>query len=202
MNKFERLQTRLLAVFEQMPDLLEIEVRPEFSVIDIENDRSYIMLNYNNRDNTCTMMKEGIEVIFHDLAIDKLFTIKNAIKTAFIPIDMKNGLIEFGKSRCDFIIFDNYDFCFVEMKLNADSEGERAIRKNRKKAAEQLGNTITFLDEKLAQNYEGLKREAYIATPPFYPRKNASWQAIELDFMEKKGIYLFETNEKKMRNEK
>ncbi len=92
------------------------------------------------------------------------------------------------------MFFDENDFCFVEFKLNATSV--RKINKNRIYAVEQLKNTINLFDNNLDKNYGGLNLEAYVCTPEFYPRLNASWQELAQDFLEEYGIPLFEINDK------
>lgn len=188
-TKFDALKTRINADFEGIENYLQMELSESFSIIDYKNEGSFILKN-----NEIFFKNEAIEITDYDSS--KGFFIKNNKKTVFIPIDGKKGFLGFGDSHCDFILFDENDFCFIEMKLNAESEGERAINKNRKKAISQLTYTITFFDEKLMKNYEGLTREAYISTPPFYPRKNASWEQMAVEFMEIYGIQLFESTEK------
>lgn len=189
MPKFDTLKTRINADFEGIESYLQIEMSELFSIIDYKNEGSFILKN-----DKIAFKGENIVLLNEDK--NMFFCIKNNKKIGFIPIDGKQGFLGFGDSHCDYILFDENDFCFVEMKLNANSEGERAIRKNRKKAAEQLSHTITFFDEKLSRNYEGLTQEAYISTPPFYPRRNASWEQMAVEFMEIYGIQLFESNEK------
>lgn len=60
----------------------------------------------------------------------------------------------------------------------------------------QLVNTISFFDEKLKKNYKQLNLEAYVCTPEFYPRLDASWQELALNFLETYEIPLFEENNK------
>ncbi|MBD2317439.1 hypothetical protein [Phormidium tenue] len=105
-------------------------------------------------------------------------------------------LLNMGEKRCDFVFFDEYNFCFVELKLNATSEKKRRIRIIRMDAIEQLKNTIALFDDKLEGNYEGLLPEAYVCTPQTYPRENASWQNLAERFLEEVRIEIFEKNEK------
>ncbi len=193
MSKFEAIQARLTATFERFEAIFETTLDNEFAVIDIENERSYIVIKNANH---FIIKQNDSEKTIDNADLSRLFFIRNAKKIGFIPIDMKNGLVEFGTARCDFILFDENDFCFIEMKLNATSDKKRSIRVNRTESMKQLSHTITFFDEKLSQNYEGLTREAYISTPAFYPRRNASWEQMAVAFMEICGIQLFESNEK------
>ncbi|MFO5476844.1 MAG: hypothetical protein ACLBM2_23625, partial [Dolichospermum sp.] len=139
----------------------------------------------------------GVDTGKNGFDITKLFNISNAKMVGFIPIDGKKGLLRFGNSHCDFIFFDENDFCFVEFKLNATSEEERAISKNREKAIDQLTNTISWFNLKLNRNYAGLNLEAYVCTPEFYPRFNSSWIALARKFLEEDhGFPVFEINYK------
>jgi hypothetical protein len=70
------------------------------------------------------------------------------------------------------------------------------VRKNRKKAVNQLSNTIDFFDNQLDKHYDGLNLEAYVCTPETYPRNDTAWMAIEVAFLEKYGIPLFEKRDK------
>ncbi|MFN7762509.1 MAG: hypothetical protein ACK5RE_17820 [Pseudanabaena sp.] len=202
MNRFERFKEHLLNSFDRLNEILEIELRDEFSIIDIEDKRSFIVVDHNLDDNTFIICHNGVNTIQTNFDITKLFNIKNAQTIGFIPIDsgieelglMK--LLNMGEKRCDFVFFDEYNFCFVELKLNATSEKKRRIRIIRMDAIEQLKNTIALFDDKLEGNYEGLLPEAYVCTPQTYPRENASWQNLAERFLEEVRIEIFEKNEK------
>ncbi|MDR1919269.1 MAG: hypothetical protein LBQ65_06445 [Tannerellaceae bacterium] len=127
---------------------------------------------------------------------NNVFTVINSRAICFIPIDGKGGLLG-GTSNCDFIFFNKKNFCFVELKLNAFSLKEQSIRDNRRKAVEQLENTMSFFNKMLDNDYSGLKLEAYVATPDVYPRENTAFQSIKVKFLEDNGIDLFEGREKK-----
>lgn len=131
---------------------------------------------------------------------DNTFTIKNnnSKNIGFVPIDGKGGLLGFGVSYCDAIIFNDSLFVFLEFKLNATSLTSRAVRKNRKKAVSQLSNTIDLFDNKLDKDYKGLKLEAYVSTPITYPRADTGWQSFEVEFLEKYGIPLYEDISKEL----
>lgn len=128
---------------------------------------------------------------------DKTYQIINSDPIYFIPIDGVNGISKGKTSHCDFIFFNNANFCFVEMKLNATSLNPQPIRKNRKKAVKQLKSTIDYFDKKLSKNYSGLILEAYVATPDIYPRENTAFQSIKVQFLENTGVSLYESREKK-----
>ncbi|MEY2913000.1 MAG: hypothetical protein RLZZ184_2309, partial [Cyanobacteriota bacterium] len=194
MSKFEDIKELLATAFDNFSDVLQIEMRSEFSVIDLKDygGQSFIIINIQFDDNTFTINFNGNETVITDFDSTKLFNISNAKMVGFIPIDGKKGLLGFGDSHCDFVFFDENDFCFVEFKLNATSL--RKVDANRDKAIKQLTNTIDLFDNKLARNYAGLSLEAYVCTPEFYPRFNSSWIAFAEDFLEEYGFKLFEIN--------
>lgn len=196
MSKFEDIKELLANAFDNFSDVLEIEMRSEFSVIDLKDygGQSFIIINIQFDDNTFTINFNGNETVITDFDSTKLFNISNAKMVGFIPIDGKKELLGFGNSHCDFIFFDENDFCFVELKLNATSL--KKVDKNRDKAIDQLTNTIDLFDNKLARKYAGLSLEAYVCTPEFYPRFNSSWIAFAKDFLEEYGFELFEINNK------
>ena len=193
MSKFEDIKELLSTAFNNLSDVLEIEMRSEFSMIDYQG-QSFIIININSDDNTFTIKLNGVDTVKNGFDITKLFNVINAKVVGFIPIDGKRGLLGFGDSHCDFVFFDENDFCFVELKLDATSL--RKVDKNRDKAINQLTNTIDFFDNKLVRNYAGLNLEAYVCTPEFYPRFNSSWIAFAKDFLEEYGFELFEINDK------
>jgi hypothetical protein len=193
MSKFEDIKELLSTAFDNFSDVLEIEMRSEFSMIDYQG-QSFIIKNVSSDDNTFTIKLNVVDTVKNGFDITKLFNVINAKIVGFIPIDGKKGLLGFGDSHCDFVFFDENDFCFVEFKLDATSL--RKVDKNRDKAINQLTNTIDLFDNKLVRNYAGLNLEAYVCTPEFYPRFNSSWIAFAKDFLEEYGFELFETNNK------
>ena len=193
MSKFEDIKELLATAFDNFSDVLQIEMRSEFSMIDYQG-QSFIIININSDDNTFTIKLNGVDTVKNGFDITKLFNVINAKVVGFIPIDGKKGLLGFGDSHCDFVFFDENDFCFVEFKLYATSL--RKVDKNRDKAINQLTNTIDLFDNKLVRNYAGLNLEAYVCTPEFYPRFNSSWIAFAKDFLEEYGFELFEINYK------
>jgi len=195
MSKFEKMQLHLSVNFDKINDFLEIDSRDNISIIDLKG-QSFMVISIQLTDNTFIIRQNGIDTVHPDFDDTKVFTITNPKIIGFIPIDGKRGLIGFGDSHCDFVFFDENNFCFVEFKLNATSREDRAIDKNRRKAINQLKNTIALFDTKLGKNYQDLALEAYVCTPEIYPRENSSWQEIALDFLEEVGFQIFEKVEK------
>ena len=161
------------------------------------NNTSYLLKSADFITKTCNVeIRKGQGKVVKTIPFDsnKVFVIYNSSKICFIPIDGK-GLLKTG--HCDFVFFNEQNFCFIEMKLNATSTDERTIEDNRKKAVKQLKNTINYFDTKLSRNYSNLKLEAYIATPDVYPQENTAFQSIKVSFLEETGIDLFEGRKKK-----
>ena len=171
-----------------------------------KNSTSYLLKSIDFVNEICEIeVRQGRGKVTASMKFDnnKVFTIYDSNDICFIPIDGKNGLLG-GTSNCDFVFFNEHDFCFVELKLNATLtdeqtllQQERAIRQNRKDAVEQLKNTIIYFDTQLSGNYSGLLLEAYIATPDIYPRENTAFQSIKIQFLEDTHIELFESREKR-----
>lgn len=195
MSKIEIVGKKISEVidFQKFSQISCIEERDEFAILSDYNGQSYVLISKSEQK--FTLKVNGVETVI-ERDDTKLFQIYNAKQVVFIAVDGKEGLLGFTDSYCDAILFDETDFCFVEFKLNATSAEERAVRKNRKKAIGQLSNTIELFDEKLDRNYEGLHLEAYVCTPLIYPRNDASWKKLSVEFLEKYSISIFETNEK------
>lgn len=193
MSAFKTIQTRLNFAFpRQFKACFSIDTRSELEIIDYKG-QSYFVAQINE-DQTVTVKTNQGEATIVGVESDKTFKILNAKITGLIPIDGKNGLLGFGDSHCDCIVFNDTDFCFVEMKLNATSL--KKANQKRHEGIKQLSNTVDLFDDKLERNYDGLRLEAYLCTPKIYPRENAAFQALRLAFLEEKGIELFEKAEK------
>ena len=195
MSKFQLIKEHLSNSFDKLNDILEIELREDFSIID-HKGQSFIIVSINFENNTFTIKLNGKEIVEPNFEPAKLFNIKNRKILGFIPIDGRKGLLGFGDSHCDFVFFDENEFCFVEFKLNATSLNDNAVFKNRLKAISQLKNTIALFNHKLGKNYSGLLREAYVCTPETYPRGDKGWRDLAIAFYDEVEIPLFEHNEK------
>jgi hypothetical protein len=193
MSKQTEFRELLIENFETAKEALQIENREVFYITDYK-DQSYIVFEYDETDATIYFQGDDKIIKIENVNEDNLFKVINKKQTVFVPIDGKKGLLQDGSSKCDFMIFDENTVCFVEVKLNALSEENRAISKNRKKALRQIINTIYALDAKLNKDYKGLKLEGYVCTPKIYPRKNAVWDNLAVEFLEEYGVPFFETN--------
>jgi hypothetical protein len=196
MITFDEIKSHLSQKIDRLAQFVQIEERQNFFIIEYEKTKQcFIIIDIKKDTNTCTfnININEISIIIEEFDYTKIFEIRNATKIGFIPVDGKQGFLG-GQSHCDFIVFDVNDFCFVELKLNATSE--RKIKKNREKAIEQLVSTINFFNKKLDKNYLDLNLEAYVCTPEFYPRDDATWKSLAIEFLENYGIELFESNHK------
>ena len=195
MNQFESIQHSLTKAFSNFQAVFQIKINPCSEIFILEyQGQSFIVEKFILDTEQVIINIDGTEIIIDNFDDKKTFKIANAQIFGFIPIDGKKGLLGFGKSYCDFIFFDNQDFCFVESKLNATSE--RKVNKKRQEAVEQLGNTVEEFNQKLNNNYQLFNLEAYICSPDFYPRNDATWETFARKFLEKYQIDLFETREK------
>ena len=193
MSAFNAIQTRLNFAFPQrFNHCFSIDTRSELDIIDYKG-QSYFIEQIIDNQTVVIKTRHGNKTIF-GIESDKTFKLSKATITGLIPIDGTEGLLGFGDSHCDCIVFNTRDFCFIEMKLNATSLTK--VNQNRNKGVQQLSNTIDLFDTKLNRNYNDLHLEAYLCTPKTYPRQNAAFQAIRLAFLEEKGIELFEADEK------
>ena len=94
MRKFEELRDHLSNNFDNLNNVLEVELREKFSIID-HKGQSFIVLSINIEDSTFTIRVNGKDTVASDFDDTKLFNIINAKTIAFIPIDGKKGLLGF-----------------------------------------------------------------------------------------------------------
>lgn len=193
MSKQEAFKELLISNFSVDEDTIQVEDREVFYITDYQ-DQAFIVFEYDEPSSTIYFQGNNEIVKIENINEDNLFRVENKRKTIFVPIDGKKGLFQDGTSKCDFIIFDETTICFVEIKLNAISDADRAINKNRKKALDQIINTIYSFDTKLGKDYKGLKLEGYVCTPKIYPRQNAAWENLAVEFLEEYGIPVYESN--------
>jgi hypothetical protein len=121
-----------------------------------------------------------------------------SIDGSFVPTGRPLSMVYSKKCDCAFG-FENF-VGFVEFKVNADpSAHPLTIQKNRETACEQIRQTIFFIKDALGLvdlKIEGYTFEAYICTPPTYPKKNTAIADLAIEFLETHKIGLFEASEK------
>ena len=156
---------------------LEILTDTKFSIYDSESGR-------------CFIQKEN-EGIIH-------FTVKNPNKKdiGFLAIDKCTFMDYDNIERCDFAVFDNKTFCFIEIKETARRKSE-----NSKKARSQLLTTIQEFIKLI--DFGSIRLEAYVVVGLDFsevkPASKAQDLATTLEFMEF-GVTLFhDGNEKKFK---
>ena len=196
MNRKNELTSNLHSRIRNLAYFLEWFSGDEIYVAEYD-DTSYLLKSVNFENKTCNIdIRRSQGRIAKTILFDenKIFTIYHSGEICFIPIDGK-GLLK--TNHCDFVFFNEQNFCFVEMKLNATSTDERTIEDNRKKAVRQLKETINYFDTTLDRDYSGLSLEAYIATPDTYPQENTAFQSIKVQFLEDTQIELFERRTKR-----
>ena len=196
--KSNELTNILLLKINNLSVFLEKYSANEIFIAEYEDNRTcYLLKNIDFDNNTCIIQvrsshgREDAPMLFDRNIV---FSIYNSDEICFIPIDGK-GLLK--GSNCDFIFYNERNFCFVELKLNVTSLQEQSVQGNREKAIQQLTNTIDFFDETLNRYYCGLTIEAFVATPDFYPRENAAFQTLKVRFKETTQVDLFESREKR-----
>ena len=200
MDKFEAIKEDLLNVFDNLSELLQIKHDSEVLVTEYSVDKQFYIVRKNPLGESQFLINvNGVEINIDEQIF---FKIKNAKKICFIPTDGKNGLLKFGQpneGRCDFVFFDDYDFCFVEFKLNVTSTNPKTIRQNRFDAIRQIMDTVNIFNKKLNNNYHDLKLEAYICPSEKlrrFPSVNAKNESLNVKFKEQYGFDLFETDTK------
>lgn len=122
--------------------------------------------------------------------------------TVFNPKQKKISFLKIDKcifsdssvlQRCDFAVFDSKTFCFVELK---NSKKINKSQENRRKAKDQLINTIAHFKSKF--EFSTKRIEAYVClgvTPP-RPSEKAIDLATSAEFAEI-SVTLYFGNEKK-----
>jgi hypothetical protein len=193
MTEFNEIKSHLSQKIDKLAQFIQIEERREFLIIDY-NGQSFIIIDIPMNPTDCKINVNDEDILIKDFDETKTFKVSNNTIVGFIPIDGKKGLLSYGTSHCDCVFFDKSDCCFVEFKLNATSL--KKVTENRCKAIDQLSNTIDYFDTRLDKNYLDLNLEAYVCTPEFYPRDDAAWKSLAINFLEKYGIELFEINNK------
>jgi hypothetical protein len=136
------------------------------------------------------------------------FSIHNPQQTKIHLLAIDQGLDAFlvgylGK-RPEGLLFNQSDFCFVELKLNVTSNSRFTQTERIEEAIAKFDNFIPDIKRRflstLAKDFLSLgfqRYEAYIVLPASkYPRFSASTVARRLDFLTRHQVALFETHTK------
>jgi hypothetical protein len=119
------------------------------------------------------------------------FTVINknvSIPVTFLAVD--KCLFQDNISCCDFIVFNQKEFCFIEIN---DTESRRSPRYA--KSTGQLEKTIISF---APVNFTGYVLEAFISfrNKPVRPTASTTFQNASIRFWDKYQVNLYDTNEK------
>lgn len=125
-----------------------------------------------------------------------LFTVRNPSHkdVHFLAIDygIFKDTKEYAGGRCDFALFDDKRFCFIESK-NATL---RQRNKERLSSFVQLKDTINKFKEHLDfGNYQIEAQVSFQSNKKVYPRETSSHQSKVLEFEIELNVALFENND-------
>ena len=126
---------------------------------------------------------------------DLLFTVKNQTKkdVHFLAIDQGIfwGTQEYKLGRCDFALFDDTRFCFIENKdVNLKHRGEE-----RNSAIVQLSETIMKFKEHINFGNYILEAQISFKAKRIFPRQRSLNQQKSAEFFDETGAELFENND-------
>ena len=126
---------------------------------------------------------------------DLLFTVKNQTKKDihFLAIDQGIfwGTQQYKLGRCDFALFDDARFCFVENKdVNLKHRGEE-----RNSAIVQLSETIMKFKEHINFGSYILEAQISFKAKRIFPRQRSVNQQKSAQFFDETGAELFENND-------
>ncbi|MEY3442277.1 MAG: hypothetical protein RLZZ519_558 [Bacteroidota bacterium] len=137
---------------------------------------------------------------------DKVFSLRNPNQTEVAVwafdgcTDLRLFEGDLVAKRCDAIAFNEREIVFVELKLEASSTNPRTLNETRKKATDQLFDSIYRVFSGFKEGNTPLPWivfEAYLATHPNFPRAGVADARLSARFTEI-GVELFELNVKVM----
>lgn len=99
----------------------------------------------------------------------------------------------YDQEKCDFVVFNDGLFCFVELKSNAESK--KKVRENLKKARKQLGATINFFDDNEVDFSNHILKAYIVLKNKLYPQDQASIKERRKKFFDEYEVDLFEESE-------
>jgi hypothetical protein len=127
---------------------------------------------------------------------DKLFfTVNNLSQKEVIFLAIDKGIfldtLEFDFKKCDFALFDDERFCFIESK----DVNLKHRRQERLDAYEQLKNTILKFKEKIDFGDYILEAQISMKASQIYPRQRSSNENKVKEFEDDLRVALFENND-------
>lgn len=129
-----------------------------------------------------------------DLA-KKYFAVENPTDRPYTLLQIDNGLIQTpATKKCDCAVANDTHICFIEFKAHATSNSISGVRRNYRKAIEQLETTIGLFNAHYATKGTNLKKlrhvEAYICFREGYPKTTSSQMNYKVRFLFQNGIPL------------
>ena len=126
---------------------------------------------------------------------DLLFTVLNPTQKeiTFLAIDegIFQGTKEYTGGRCDFALFDDNRFCFVENK----DVNLKHRREERSSAIVQLVETITKFKQHINFGNYILEAQISFKAKKIFPRQRSLNQQKSAEFFDETGAELFENND-------
>jgi hypothetical protein len=127
---------------------------------------------------------------------ENLFTVRNPSQKEVFFLSIDQGIFDRTKTysgeRCDFALFDNFRFCFVECK---DSVAKQRS-KEREGAFKQLKATIIKFKEHIDFGTYQIEAQVSIkARRAVFPRKSCSRTDKVKEFEDELKVALFENND-------
>lgn len=154
-------------------DCLAVDKRSKFHIYDSNDDPRRCFVSQNETDE------------IHFTAINA-----NNKNVQFLAID-KCIFDDQGPSRCDFALFTDLDFCFVEIK----DVKMRGRQKARIRAKNQLLNTIEeFIQRGVGFDTVDLNAIICFVERDLYPSRSAQYNDTILEFEERFGSKFLITN--------
>lgn len=118
---------------------------------------------------------------------DKYFTVENRSGLPYALLQIDNGLIKVNTTKkCDCAIADGTNLCLIEFKANASSKNSTTIKKNYRKAMEQLSVTIKIFNTCYNANDQDIADlrsvEAFVCFKKGYPQITSSQMNYQVTF--------------------
>lgn len=163
--------------------------------IETISDEKFFVIEDSSTNKSSLIKKDTSKGDYSEFEIENI----NKKDIHFLAID--NCIFDDSSDhkKCDFSIFDETTFCFVEMKTNATSLKDQARKKNKKTAILQLKETVKIFKEKIDFSKYEYSIEAIIC--PKYeelrPVATTNFQSAQLEFQKELNTILLNGNQKK-----
>lgn len=131
---------------------------------------------------------------------EKYFSVENPSSKPFSLVQIDNAIIKMTAEtkKCDCLIVNGRNICFIEFKTNARSTKKTTINKNYKAAVGQIEATIDIFNKYYKTinteitSIKGKEVKAFICLRKGYPRTTSTQINYQDDFAQKnKGIPLY-----------